>query len=68
MLLDDINYNVAESGFDSTILEMDINYVLVDHEKPVLCDNYIVKFVRDATENYYEPATALENTIGRIRR
>ena len=28
--------------------------VLVDHEKPVLCDNYIVEFVHDATENYYK--------------
>ena len=33
---------------------MDRNYVLVDHEKPVLSDNYIVELVHDATENYYE--------------
>ena len=33
---------------------MDQNYVLVDHEKPILIDNYIVEFVHDATENYYE--------------
>ena len=33
---------------------MDRNYVLVDHEKPVLSDNYIVEFVHDDTENYYE--------------
>ena len=26
----------------------------VDHEKHVLCDNYIVEFVHDATESYYE--------------
>ena len=31
---------------------MDRNYVLVNHEKPVLSDNYIVEFVHDATENY----------------
>ena len=48
------NYNAIESGFDPTIFEMDLNYVLVDHENPVLCDNYIVEFVHDATENYYE--------------
>ena len=28
--------------------------MLVDHEKPVLSDRYIVKFVHDATKNYYE--------------
>ena len=54
MLLDDKHYNSIESGFDPTIFEMDRNYVLVDHEKPVLCDNYIVEFVHDAIENYYE--------------
>ena len=41
-------------NFDPTILELDINYVLVDHEKHVLCDISIVEFVHDATENYYE--------------
>ena len=54
MLLDEKNYNVIESEFDSTIFEMDRNYVLVDHEKPILIDNYIVEFVHDSTENYYE--------------
>ena len=49
-LPDDKNYNAIESGFNPTIFEMDRNYVLVDHEKPV----YIVEFVHDATENYYE--------------
>ena len=29
-------------------------YMLVDHEKNALCDSYIVKFIHDATENYYE--------------
>ena len=52
--LDDKNYNTIESGFNPTIFEMDRNYVLVDHEKPVLSVNYIVEFVHDATENYYE--------------
>ena len=28
--------------------------MFVDHEKHALCDSYIVEFVRDATENYYE--------------
>ena len=37
-----------------TILEIDKIYVLVGHEKHALCDSYIVNFVHDATENYYE--------------
>ena len=28
--------------------------MLVDHEKNDLCDIYIVEFIHDATENYYE--------------
>ena len=28
--------------------------MLVDHEKHVLCDSYIVEFDQDATENYFE--------------
>ena len=29
----------------------------VDHEKNALCDSYIVEFIHDATENYYEGGT-----------
>ena len=28
--------------------------MFVGHEKHALCDNYIVEFAHDATENYYE--------------
>ena len=28
--------------------------MLVDHGKNALCDGYIVEFIHDATENYYE--------------
>ena len=31
--------------------------MLVDHEKNALCDGYIVEFIHDATENYYEGVT-----------
>ena len=31
--------------------------MLVDHEKNALCDSYIVEFIHDATENYYEGGT-----------
>ena len=33
------------------------NYMLVDHEKNALCDSYIVEFLNDATENYYQGGT-----------
>ena len=29
-------------------------YMLGDHENNALCDGYIVEFIHDATENYYE--------------
>ena len=29
----------------------------VDHEKNALCAGYIVEFIYDATENYYERGT-----------
>ena len=29
-------------------------YMLVDDEKNDLCDGYIIEFIHDATENYYE--------------
>ena len=50
-------YKMVKSGFECfnpTIFELDKNYVLVDHEKHALCDSYIVEFIHDATENYYE--------------
>ena len=28
--------------------------MLMNHEKDALCDGYIVEFIHDATENYYE--------------
>src|SRR3954465_359883 len=39
---------------DEVCLESLYDCVLVDHEKHALCDGYIVEFVHDATENYYE--------------
>ena len=54
-------YKILKSGFgevlinfDPTILELDKNCVFVDHENHALCDDYIVVFVHDSTENYYE--------------
>ena len=31
-----------------------MNCVFLDHDKHALCDNYVIEFVHDATENYYE--------------
>ena len=31
--------------------------MLVDHEKNALCDSYIVEFIHDPTQNYYERGT-----------
>ena len=42
------------NNVDPTILKSDKNYVLVNYENHALCDIYIVEFVHDATENYYE--------------
>jgi len=56
ILPNDIYYTtIVKSGFnDLTVFELNKNYVFIDHEKHALCDNYIVEFVHDATESYYE--------------
>ena len=53
---DDINFTtIVQSGFGNlTAFELNRNYVFVDHEKYALCDSYIVEFVHDATESYYD--------------
>ena len=35
-------------------VESNDTFMHVDHDKNALCDRYIVNFVHDATENYYE--------------
>ena len=37
-----------------------------DHEKNVLCDSYIVEFIHDATENYYERGTYASTYLNNI--
>ena len=57
-----VSYNSYFVEFSPTIMhEKKFSYVesnkismLMDHEKNALCDSYIVEFVNDATENYYE--------------
>src|SRR3989337_4135104 len=68
----DFNFQLDYASHDSyvvefaptTIYENKFAYVesnkismLVDHGKNALCDSYIVEFIHDATENYYEGGT-----------
>ena len=64
----DFNFQSPDSYFiefaPTTIHENKFAYVesnnismLVDHEKNALCDSYIVEFIHDTTENYYERGT-----------
>ena len=39
----------------------------VDHEKNALCDGYIVEFIHDATENYYEGGTYASTYLNNIK-
>ena len=58
-------YDVYNDGCDSftptitnkidyTYVESNDTSMHVDHDKNVLCDSYIVDFIHDATESYYE--------------
>ena len=64
----DFNFPFHDSYFvefaPATIHENKFAYVesnkismFVDHKKNALCDSYIVEFIHDATENYYERGT-----------
>ena len=35
-------------------MEINNTFMHVDHDKNVLCDTYIVDFIHNATESYYE--------------
>ena len=39
---------------DFTYVESTNNFMLEAHERHALCDSYIVEFIHDATESYYE--------------
>jgi hypothetical protein len=41
--------------------------MLVDHENNALCDSYIVEFIHDATENYYERGTYASTYYNNIK-
>ena len=42
---------------DYAYVESKNTFLHVDHDKNALCDSYIVEFIHDATENYYERGT-----------
>ena len=39
---------------DFAYVESNNSFMHVDHDKNALCDSYIVEFIHDATESYYE--------------
>ena len=39
----------------------------MDHEKNALCDSYIVEFIHDSTENYYERGTYAFTYLNNIK-
>jgi hypothetical protein len=41
--------------------------MLVDHQKNALCDSFIVEFIHDATENYYERGTYAYRCLNNIK-
>src|SRR3989337_2081223 len=49
----DFNFHLDYASHDSYVLSNKFS-MLVDHENNDLCDGYIVEFIHDATENYYE--------------
>ena len=74
----DFNFQSHESYFvefaSTTIHENKFAYVesskssmLMYHEKNALCDSYIVEFIHDATENYYERGTYASTYLNNIK-
>ena len=74
----DFNFQSHDSYFvefvPTTIHENKFAYVesskfsmLVDHEKNALCYGYIVEFIHDATENYYERGTYAFTYLNKIK-
>src|SRR3989337_1963577 len=48
-------------------VESNRNSMLVDHEKNALCHSYIVEFIHDFTENYYERGTNAFTYLNNIK-
>src|SRR3990170_2405677 len=56
---------IEESKF--AYVESNKFFMHVDHEKNALCDSYIVEFINDATENYYERGTYAFTYLNNIK-
>ena len=54
---------------DNRIAYVESNKIsmLVDHENNDLCDSYIVEFIHDATENYYEGGIHASRSCNNIK-
>ena len=74
----DFNFQSHDSYFvefaPTTIHENKFDYVesnkisrLVHHENNALCDGYIVEFIHDATENYYEGGIYASRSCNNIK-
>ena len=48
-------------------VESNKNSMLVDHEKNALCVVYMVEFIHDATENYYDGGTYARRNCNNIK-
>ena len=48
-------------------VESNKKFMLVNHENSALCDSYIVEFIHDATENYYEGGTYACRNCNKIK-
>ena len=79
---DDFNFQLDYASHDSYFVEFaptiihekkfayvesDKNSMLVDHEKNALGAGYIVEFIHDATENYYERGTYASTYLNNIK-
>ena len=54
-----VSYNAPTIRYETNVAYVESSKfsMLMNHEKNALCDGYIVKFIHDATENYYEGGT-----------
>ena len=52
---------------DIYAIKSDKSSMLVHHEKSVVCDGYIVEFIHDASENYYEKGTYALTYLNNIK-
>ena len=52
---------------DMYAIKSDKSSMLVHHEKSAVCDSYIVEYIHDASENYYEKGTYALTYLNNIK-